>query len=67
MTLRKLEPGEPSTGVHTIQGLDADGNVIARWECDCPWCDIWRAAKPMLDQAIAKMDAAIPLPPQNGM
>jgi hypothetical protein len=61
MTLRRLGPDEPSLGVHSIEGVDEHGNVLARFECPCDWCDIWRAALPMMDKAIAEMDRTIGL------
>lgn len=56
MELRKLEDGEESIGVHNISAVDKDGSVLARYECPCGLCEMWRAAKPMLEAAIASIE-----------
>lgn len=54
--LRKLEPGEEWSGVHNIVALAKDGRVLARYACPCQWCELWHAAAPMMEAAIADME-----------
>jgi hypothetical protein len=58
MALRKLEPDEPSRGVHNIEAIDTNGVVVARYECDCPWCDMWRAALPDIARSVQALKDA---------
>lgn len=59
MTLRRLDPDESSSGMHTVEAVGRDGRVVARFECDCQWCEIWRAGRPMIEQAIADLDRMV--------
>lgn len=59
--IRRLDPDEASVGVHTLEAVADDGTVLGRYECPCQWCDIWRAAKPVMDRAIADMEQSLGL------
>lgn len=56
---RKLEPGERWSGVHTILALAEDGTKLARYACPCDWCELWQAARPMMDAAILEMESRL--------
>lgn len=57
--LRKLEPGERWSGVHTILARAEDGTVLARYACPCEWCELWQAAAPMMDAAIMDIQSQL--------
>lgn len=61
MDLRQLGPDEPSVGLHMIEGLDEAGTVLARFECPCDWCVVWRAAKPEMDRAVELIEQELGL------